>query len=90
MGIRLMIIELRKYIKVGELLIENRTTESQGHIHYQDRVRRVSVTRAAVCMEKGTGMQTGHGDAYNQSPSVTSECTALLGRKLGFGGVCYE
>ena len=57
MGIRLMIIKLRKYIEVGELLIENRTTESQGYIHYRDGVQRVSVTRAAVCMEeKGTGM----------------------------------
>ena len=57
MGIRLMIIELRKYIKVGEPLIENRTTKSQGHIHYQDGVWRVSVTRVAVHMEeKGTGM----------------------------------
>jgi len=56
-GIRLMIIELRRYIEVRELLIENRTTESQEHIHYRDGVRRVSVTRAAVCMEeKGTGM----------------------------------
>ena len=30
MGIRLMIIELRRYIKVRELLIENRTTRSQA------------------------------------------------------------
>jgi len=37
--------------------IETRTAGSPGHICYQDRDRRVSVTRAAVCMEeKGTGM----------------------------------
>jgi len=43
-----MIIELGKYNKIRELLIENRTTGSQGHIHYWDRGWRVSVTRAAV------------------------------------------
>jgi len=45
-----MIIELRKYNEIRELLIDNRTTGSQGHIHYQDRGQRVSVTRAAVHM----------------------------------------
>jgi len=35
--IRLMIIELGKYSKIEELLIENRTTGSQGHVCYQDR-----------------------------------------------------
>jgi len=34
---RLMIIKLRKYNKVGELLIEIGTTVSQGHICYQNR-----------------------------------------------------
>ena len=57
MGIRLMIIELGKYNSAKELLIETRTTGSQGHICYQDGDRRVSVTRVAVRMEeKGTGM----------------------------------
>ena len=65
-----MIIKLEKYNEIGELLIENRTTGSQGHICYWDRDWRVSVTRAAVCMEvKGMGMQTGHRGTYNQSPS---------------------
>ena len=56
-----MIIELGRYNKIGELLIGNRTTGSQGHVCYWDGDRRVSVTRAAVCMEvKETGMQTGY------------------------------
>ena len=64
---RLMIIKLGKYNKVRELFIEKRTTGSQVHIHYWDRVWRVSVTRVAVHMEeKGMGMQTGHRDTYNQ------------------------
>jgi len=57
MGIRLMIIELRRYIEVGELLIEKRTIRSQAQVRYQDGDQRVSVTKAAVHMEaKGTGM----------------------------------
>jgi len=52
-----MIIELEKYNKIRELLIENRTRGLQGHVCYQDRHQRVSVTRAAVCMGvKGMGM----------------------------------
>src|SRR5882724_9640047 len=31
-GIRLMIIKLRKYNEIGELLIENRTAGFQGHV----------------------------------------------------------
>jgi len=63
-----MIIKLRKYNEIGELLIENRTTESQGHVSYWDRDWRVSVTRVAVHMEvKGMGMRIG--DAYKQSLS---------------------
>jgi len=65
-----MIIELGKSNKIGELLTENRTTGSQGHIHYQDGDQRVSVTRVAVCMEvKGMEMQTRYRDAYNWPPS---------------------
>jgi len=61
MAIRLMIIELGKYNSAEELLIETRTTGSQGHVCYWDGDRRVSVTRAAVLMEeKGTGMRTGY------------------------------
>ena len=50
MGIRLMIIELRKYKASEELLIETRTTGSQGHLFYWNRDRRVAVTRAAIHM----------------------------------------
>jgi len=57
MGIRLMIIKLRKYNEIGELLIENGTAGSQAQVSYQDRLREASVTRAAVCMGvKETGM----------------------------------
>jgi len=70
MGKRLMIIKLGKYNSAEELLIGTGTTGSQGHIYYQDRDWRVSVTRAAVCMEeKGTGMRTGYRGTYNRSPS---------------------
>ena len=56
MEIRLMIIELRKYIEVRELHIEKGTTGSQAQVIYWDGDWRVSVTRAAVCMEEqGTG-----------------------------------
>ena len=44
MGIRLMIIELGNYNSAEELLIETRTTGSQGHIHYQNGNWRASVT----------------------------------------------
>ena len=37
-----------RYNKIGELLIGIETTGSQGHICYQDRVQRVSVTMVAV------------------------------------------
>jgi len=43
-------IKLGKYNEIRELLIENRITESQVHICYQDRGWRVSVTRVAVCI----------------------------------------
>ena len=59
-----MIIELRKYNEIRELLIENRTTVSQGHVSYWDRGWQASVTRAAVHMGvKEMGMQTGHRGA---------------------------
>jgi len=45
-----MIIELGKYNEIGELLIENRTTGSQGHVCYWDGGQKVSVTRVAVHM----------------------------------------
>jgi len=45
-----MIIKLRKYNKIRELLIENRTTGSQAQVIYWDEVQEASVTRAAVHM----------------------------------------
>ena len=45
-----MIIELGKYNEIRELLIENRTTGSQGHVYYWDGGQRVSVTMVAVHM----------------------------------------
>jgi len=45
-----MIIELKRYNEIRELLIENRTTGSQAQVSYQDGVREASVTRVAVCM----------------------------------------
>jgi len=50
MGIRLIIIELRKYNQIRELLIENRTAGLQVQVEYWDVVREASVTRAAVHM----------------------------------------
>ena len=65
-----MIIKLRKYNKIRELLIENRTTGLQGHVSYWDRGQEASVTRVAVCMGvKEIGMQTGHSGTHNQSPN---------------------
>ena len=49
-GQRLLIIKLEKCNEVRELLIENGTTGSWGHICYQDRDWRVSVTTVAVCI----------------------------------------
>jgi len=70
MGTRLMIIELGKYNSAKELLIETRTTGSQGHVCYWDRDRRASVTRVAVHMGlEGTGMRTGHRGTYKWGPS---------------------
>ena len=65
MGTRLMIIELRKYNEIGELLIEKRTPRSQVQVGYWDIVWEASVTRVAVCMggrrqgcKQGTGVHT--------------------------------
>src|SRR5882724_4530314 len=70
MGIRLMIIKLRKYNEIGGLLIENRTTGLQAQVIYRDVGQGASVTRVAVCMGvKGMGMQTGHQGTYNQTLS---------------------
>jgi len=70
MGIRLMIIELRKYNKIRELLIGNRTARSQVQVSYRDIVQEASVTRVAVCMGlKGMEMRTGHRGTYKWGPS---------------------
>ena len=80
-GIRLMIIELKKYNEIGELLIENRTTGFQAQVSYQDVGQEASVTRAAVHMEvKEMGMQTGYWGACDWSPSrdPDQECVWTL------------
>ena len=57
MGIRLMIIELRKYNKIGELPKGNRTTGLQAQVSYWDGVWEAPITMAAVCMGvEETGM----------------------------------
>jgi len=43
-----MIIKLRKYNEIRELLIENRTAGSQEHVSYRNGGQSVSVTRVAV------------------------------------------
>src|SRR5882724_3635210 len=61
MGKGLMIIELRKYIEVGELLIEKESTGSQAQVIFQGEDRRVSVNRVAVHIEgKEPGRRTGY------------------------------
>ena len=70
MWTRLMIIKLRKYNEIGELLIENRTTGSQAQVIYQDQVWGAPVTRAAVRMGvRETGMRTGYRGTCNQLPN---------------------
>ena len=65
-----MIIELGRYNKIKELLIEIGITGSQGHICNRDGDLRISVARAAVCMEEqGTGRRTGCRGTYNWPPS---------------------
>src|SRR5882724_7674734 len=69
-GQRLMIIKLERYNKIRELLICIGTTGLQGHIHYQDRVQRVSVTMVALHMGvEEMGLQTKNRGTYNQPPS---------------------
>ena len=64
-----MVIELGKYNEAEELHIETRTAGSQGHVCNRDRDWRISVTRAAVCMEKGVEMRAEYRGTYNRSPS---------------------
>jgi len=70
MGKRLKIIKLGNTTQPKELLIGTRTAGSQGHVYYQNRDWRVSVTRAAVCMEeKGRGCEQGTGCIQSVSKS---------------------
>ena len=79
MGIRLMIIELRRYSEIGELHIEKGTTGSQAQVSYRDEVWRTSTTRAAVRMEvEQTGMQARYRNAYKQLPSQDQEQVCVL------------
>ena len=56
-GQRLMLIKLKRYNKIRELLIQMAVTGSQEHICYWGGGQRVSVTMAAVHMGvKETGM----------------------------------
>ena len=69
-----MIIELRKYNEIRELLIGNRNARSQVQVSYWDVVWEASVTRVAVHMGvKGMEMRTGHRGAYNWPPSRDRE-----------------
>ena len=76
-----MIIELRKYNKIRELLIENRTTGSQVHVSYQDGGQEASVTRVAVHMgvkrwgcEQGTGVH----ESASESGSRPGMCAGTV------------
>ena len=62
-----MIIELRKYNQIRELLIGNRATGSQAQVSYWDRVQEATVTMAVVCMGvKEMRMRTGYRGTCNQ------------------------
>ena len=67
-GKRLMIIKLRKYNKVRELLIEIGTTGLQGHVCYWDRGQRVSVTMGCPHKEGEDGDANKTQGAYNWPP----------------------
>ena len=90
MGIRLMIIELRKYNKIGELLIGDRVTGSQAQVSYQDEVREAS-TRAAICMGvKGMAMRTGHRGAYNRPPRQDREQVCVWALQINRKGISMQ
>src|SRR5882724_5360655 len=81
---KLMIIELRKYNKIGELLIENRTAGLQAQVSYWDVVWEASVTRAAVCMgwrrqgcEQGTGAHTNGLQVGIENRHMCRHCGAI-------------
>ena len=83
-----MIIKLRKYNEIGELLIGNRTTRSQVQVSYQDIVQEASVTRAAVRMGvKGMEMRTGHRGAYNRPLSWDQEQVRIWALQSNHKGI---
>jgi len=63
----------------------------QAQVIYQGEDRRVSITRAAVCMEgKGLVRRTGYRGAYKSVPGVGNEnryayehCGAINGASVG-------
>jgi len=84
MGIRLMIIELRKYNEIRELLIGDRVTELQAQVSYQDEVWEASVTRVAVHMgveetgcEQGTGVHAISLQVGIQIRDACRHCRAI-------------
>jgi len=86
-----MIIELRKYNEIGELLIENRTTGLQAQVSYRDKVQEASVTRAAVRMGmKGMGMRTGHRGTYNQPPCRDREQVCVQVLRINHKGISMQ
>ena len=86
-----MIIELRKYNKIRELLIENRTTGSQAQVSYRDEVREASVTRAAGRMGvKGMAMLTGHRGTYNRPPHRDQEQVCIQGLRINHKGISMQ
>jgi len=90
-GKRIVIIELKRYNEVRELLIGKAATGSQGHIGYWDRGWRVYVTMAAVCMGmKGMGMQAGHKGAIMHHFSMELLSTSDLGGGGVVAALCTE
>ena len=81
MGIRLMIIKLRRYNEIGTLLIENGTAGSQGQVSYRDGFRVTFLTRVTVHMGvKDMGMRMEYRGACNWPPSwdPDQECVQAL------------
>ena len=74
-----MIIKLGRYNKIRELLIGNRTTGLQGHVHYWDECQSISVTEAAVYMGvKGCKQGTGHIQSASESGMRTGTCITTV------------
>jgi len=65
MGIRLMIIELRKYNEIGELLYRDRNTRSQVQVGYRDIVRRHLYRQLSAWVTEDRDANRAQG-TYNQ------------------------